>query len=266
MRNRAFLLLFFVFLFLSCPKDKDSGKETYDNSNVVVMFTNDMRCSLLYKSRSEDSSLEIGYPRIKAYKSYVESATKSKVVLVDIGSYAHSSAESTGSTYAQYTQGAGIIDVMNDAGYSYAVLGTEEFAYGIKPMIKWMQNAKFTFLCSNLYKTNSSANELNKVNTSYAIEDFNGTKVAFIGVVSPEAKSMKPLENWDIYDKSTEIVREVNYAIEEIKRADNVDFIILLSCLGAIDNKHQDRYTSSDLLREISDVDFVLDGKKKLSI
>ena len=94
------LLAFSICIFSGC-----SGRE--GQQDIVVLYTNDVHCAV---------DENIGYAGLVAYEKQVEEETP-YVTLVDCGDALQGDAIGT------VSQGEYPVDIMNEAGYDFAVLG-----------------------------------------------------------------------------------------------------------------------------------------------
>lgn len=114
-------------------------QEGAENTQVVIYHTNDVHGAVTW---SEGSS--IGLDRVAAMKAQTEGS-----ILVDAGD------ATQGVPYASLTQGADIIDVMNEAGYDVMAPGNHEFDYGTEVFLKNAQSAQFPMIAANVYRDGS---------------------------------------------------------------------------------------------------------------
>lgn len=121
---------------------------------------------------------DIGYAGLK---SYVKGLKKeSPVLLVDGGDFF------CGQGIADNTKGDAIIDIMNEVGYDVATVGNNDIIYGLEQTKKVFDKAKFDLVSCNLRYIGSNEDPYTKVKP-YVIKRVGGIKVAFIGIMTPEA-------------------------------------------------------------------------------
>ena len=90
--------------------------QTSNNNDIVILHTNDVHCAI------DDG---IGYAGVAAYKAEMEAAYgEDNVTLVDAGDAIQGGAIGT------LSDGAFLVDIMNQVGYDIAVPGNHEFDYG----------------------------------------------------------------------------------------------------------------------------------------
>ncbi len=235
----------FAFVWLTgCQTQKPIG------SDVVILYTNDVHCSI-------DEG--IGYAGLLSYKEKMLEQTK-YVALVDCGDAIQ------GELLGTVSQGEYIIDLMNETGYDYAVLGNHEFDYGMEQLRYLMESAAFPYLGCNISYTGSGENLLDTVEP-YALKEYGEITVAFIGVSTPYSITTSTPkyfmdENgnlvYDFYNNSAESFYScVQGYVDECVEA-GADYVILLTHLG--DGEEFSPYSSVELIANTTDVDVVLDG------
>ena len=92
----------------------NSGDQTTEGTKFVILHTNDMHGYM----QTTDTCLGIG--AVAQLKKDYE-AQGYDVLLMDAGDYLQ------GSSFANFTQGESVVEVMNAAGYDVAALGNHEF-------------------------------------------------------------------------------------------------------------------------------------------
>lgn len=92
--------------------DSSTGAEVND---IIVLYTNDVHCGI---------DENIGYAGLAAYKAAALEKTP-YVALVDCGDAIQ------GDVVGTVSKGEYPVDLMNDVGYDFAVLGNHEFDYGM---------------------------------------------------------------------------------------------------------------------------------------
>jgi len=240
----AFILCLVFALLTGCQAQKPVGPD------VVILYTNDVHCSI-------DEG--IGYAGLLAYKEKMLEQTP-YVTLVDCGDAIQ------GELLGTVSQGEYIIDLMNETGYDYAVLGNHEFDYGMEQLEYLMESAAFPYLGCNISYTGSGENLMDTVKP-YALKEYGEITVAFIGVSTPYSITtstpkyfMDESGNlvYDFYNNSAESFYAcVQGYVDECVEA-GADYVILLTHLG--DGEEFSPYSSVELIANTTDVDAVLDG------
>ena len=97
----------------SLPGPAWSGQVRAD---LVVLHTNDVHCGV---------ENQLGYAKVAQYKKDLMKNPDDTVQLVDAGDAIQ------GEPLGSLTRGQAIIDIMNVAGYDFAIPGNHEFDYGM---------------------------------------------------------------------------------------------------------------------------------------
>ena len=103
----------------------------------MILHTNDMHGYM----QASDTCLGIGaVAQLK--KDYQQQGYD--VLLMDAGDYLQ------GSSFANFTQGESVVEVMNAAGYDVAALGNHEFDYGSDVLEKRISEMNFPAVAANI--------------------------------------------------------------------------------------------------------------------
>lgn len=244
--KRAFKSLIVFALLLGLLSGCSLGKADND---IYIIYTNDVHCAI---------DANIGYAGLKAYKKDVETQSK-YVTLVDCGDAVQ------GDLIGTVSKGEYVIDIMNDVGYDYAAIGNHEFDYGIDQLGVLIGKANAVYLGANIQYTGSQQNKLAAVKP-YAIKDYGGTKVAYIGISTPNTiissvPSYFQEDNKYVYgfagDSATEFYTTIQGYIDEVKKA-GADYVVAMAHLG--DDESASPFTSLELVANTSGINLVLDG------
>lgn len=157
------LLLSVAMVLTLVPANTTKAAETDD---ITILYTNDVHTYI-----DED----LTYSRIAAYKNSLEN-----VLLVDAGDHIQ------GTAYGGLDNGATIVQLMNATGYDLATLGNHEFDYGMEGCLNTVANASFPYVSCNFYHESNGVPGDN-VLEGYKVMEVNGTKIAFIGITTPES-------------------------------------------------------------------------------
>lgn len=136
--------------------------------DIVVLYTNDVHCGY------EDN---LTYSSLAALKEFYETVTPN-VLLVDNGDSIQ------GDVIGAVSEGELVIDLMNAAGYDYAILGNHEFDYGMDQLAELAEEADFSYITCNINYTGQEDNKLEFIKP-YVVHDFGKVKVGFVGVSTP---------------------------------------------------------------------------------
>ncbi len=218
------------------------------DKDLVILYTNDIHCGV------DDA---IGYAGLAAFKKQLEN-DNCYVALVDAGDAVQGAPIGTLST------GSYIIDIMNGLGYDVMTVGNHEFDYGMDRFFELREQADFPIVSANF--TDLKTNE--PVLDAYIIKEYNGVKVAFVGISTPKTvTSSTPAyfqdENGEfIYgfgqdaDGST-LYSMVQKAVDDA-RAEGAQYVIAISHLGITADCAP--WMSTDVIANTNGIDIVLDG------
>ena len=214
--------------------------------DVIVLFTSDVHCGV------DQNFTYVGLRDIK--NSFIGKGYH--VLLVDDGDNIQ------GEPLGLLTHGQGPVELMNVMGYDVAIPGNHEFDYGLDRFMELAQTARFPYISCNFRKQG----EL--VFQPYVIKEFDGVKIAFVGVTTPETlTSSIPLsfQNEDghfICDftqggDGSAFYAAVQKAVDDA-RAEGAQYVFLLAHLG---NEASSRpYTYADVIEHTNGIDAMLDG------
>ena len=245
--KKILLLLISIMLILGISGCKPTKVRTDD---IYVFYTSDVHCGV-------DKNL--GFASAKAIVEDTK-AEHPYVALVDMGDYLQ------GGTLGVLTQGEEIISLMNEMGYDAATIGNHEFDYGIARLAELIKMANFPIVGSNIIYTGNKENALADI-PGYTIKDFDGTKVAFVGVLTPSSIRTSTPTNFVedgefVYDfcsqdDGLQLANAVQTSVDAARK-EGADYVILLSHLGT---RESDRpYDAITLIKNTKGIDAVLDG------
>ncbi len=216
--------------------------------DLVILYTNDVHCAV-------DES--IGYAGLAAYKKQLE-ADGNHVLLADVGDAVQ------GAPIGTVSKGSIIIDIMNELGYDVATPGNHEFDYGMPRFFELTEMANFPYVSVNF--TDLKTGE--KVFEPYTILEVDGVKFAFVGITTPKTiTSSTPAyfqdENGEfvygfLQDATGEGVYNAVQSAVDAARAEGANYVIALAHLGITSDASP--WTSSEVIRNTSGIDVVLDG------
>ena len=247
----ALLLAVVMVLSLAACGKKAASDPPADPEEVVILYTNDIHTYI---------DKNISYDVLAGLKAELQKTYKN-VLLVDAGDHVQ------GTAYGSMDKGETIIKLMNAAKYDVATLGNHEFDYGMDGCIQVRKWAQFPYVSANFYKEeNGVVGET--VLDAYKMFTFGGTKIAIVGVTTPETftKSTPAYfqdENGNyIYgiaggDDGAKLYAAVQKAIDDAKAA-GATKVIALGHLG-IDESSKP-WTSKDLIANVSGLDAFIDG------
>ena len=215
-------------------------------SDVVVLFTSDVHCGI---------DQGFGYAGLKAVKDQFE-GEGCHVLLVDNGDSIQ------GEPIGLLTQGAAIIELMNQIGYDIAVPGNHEFDYGVERFLSLSEAASFPYVCCNFSRDGKL------IFPSYVIREYDGVKLAFVGVTTPKVlftatpSTFRNEHGSLIYgfmqdNDGADLYAAVQNAVDDA-RAEGADYVILLGHLGNKD--YVIPFTYAEVLEHTTGIDAMLDG------
>ena len=218
--------------------------------DIVILYTNDVHCAV---------DAGIGYAGLSAYKEWMENKTD-YVTLVDCGDALQ------GDTIGAVSQGEYLVDIMNQMGYHFAVLGNHEFDYGMEQLTVLLEKADAQYLGCNIRYTGAGENAVSSLKP-YEIVTYGDVEVAYVGISTPEsiAKSTPAYfmdESgafvYDFYGGSGEaLYTQVQRTVDECRK-EGADYVVALAHLG--DDESSEPFRSIDLIAGTSGIDAVLDG------
>ena len=155
-----------------------AAEETEDGK-IVILHTNDVHCAIDQEIDEETGAVTaMGYASVAAYKAEMEAQYGAEnVTLIDGGDAIQ------GGPIGTLSDGAYIVDIMNQVGYDLAVPGNHEFDYGMDNFLALAQErAEYTYLCSNLTDM-----EGEPVLEPYALVEYGDVTVGYVGIDTPES-------------------------------------------------------------------------------
>lgn len=228
-----------------------AAESSADASPIVILHTNDVHCGI------DDS---IGYAGLAAYKSEMETQYGADhVTLIDAGDAIQGGAIGT------LSDGAFVIDIMNQTGYDIAVPGNHEFDYGTDNFLELANNrADFPYLSCNFMDLSTGSTVLD----AYRIMDYNGVQVAYVGISTPESLSKTTPayfqdENGNfIYgfcqgESGLPLYTSVQAAVNAA-RAEGADYVVAIGHLG--NEGITPEYTSEAVISHTVGIDVFIDG------
>ena len=222
-----------------------------NKSDIVVLYDNDVHCEV------------DNYEDMAALKKEMRSQTPN-VTLVSCGDFIQ------GGVMGTVSKGKMIIRVMNRVGYGVVTLGNHEFDYSI-PQLKRLMDALDSEVvsCNFMDKTDNEP-----VFDSYATKTFGDTKIAFIGVTTPESFTKStPIYFQDskgkfIYDFCGDSTGKALYErvqkTVDTARKNGADYVVALTHLGT--ESVTERWSAQSLVKNTSGIDVVLDGHSHSTI
>ena len=240
--KKRFPFLFLLAVISACsPKTAPSGGTGETASDIIILYENDVHCSV------------DGYAEMAALKAEMK-ASHPYVALVSAGDFVQ------GGSLGAVSKGRYIIDIMNAVGYDFVTLGNHEFDYSIPRMRELTDALTATTLCCNLIDLKTDR----RMYAPYAIADYGGTKVAFIGVATPYSfNSSTPAYFQDengkyVYSLCADTFYDNVQNFVDDARSQGADYVVAITHLG--DDVAYDPINSQSLAANTHGIDVILDG------
>ena len=245
MRKLLALLLSLCLLLGCCAALAEEPAAPALEKDLIVLFTSDVHCGI-------DQGW--GYAGLYAVKESL--SADNYVMLVDDGDAIQ------GEPVGTMTTGEGIIDIMNAVGYDLAIPGNHEFDYGMDRFLALAEKANFPYLSCNFNK------EGELIFKPYEIKEFDGVKIAFVGVTTPMTlRSSTPKyfmndQGEFIYgflqDETGEaLYAAVQKAVDDA-RAEGANYVVVMAHLG--NEAECAPWMYSDVIAHTNGIDAWLDG------
>jgi len=215
---------------------------------IIVLYTNDVHCGV---------DENIGYAGLSLYQKQMQQQTP-YVTLVDAGDAIQ------GAPIGTLSEGGYLIDIMNQVGYDFAVPGNHEFDYGMSRFLEMADALDCGYYSCNFIELKTG----NPVLAPYKMFTYGDTKVAFVGVSTPESftKSTPAYfqnENGEyIYgfceDESGQKLYAQIQASVDAARTEGADYVIVVGHLG--ENGTAPRWNSAQVIGNTTGIDVLIDG------
>ena len=229
-------------LGLTAWADDDAPQMKKD---LVVLFTSDVHCGI---------DQGFGYAGLVAIRDSLKKTNH--VLLVDNGDAIQ------GEPVGTMTTGDAIITLMNSVGYDIAIPGNHEFDYGMDRFLELAGKARFPYISCNFNKEGELVFE------PYVIKEFDGVKVAFVGVTTPKtitSSTPKYFQDDDgnyIYgfmqdDTGEGVYNAVQTAVDAAREA-GAQYVVALGHVG--NEETCAPWTYADIIANTTGIDAFLDG------
>ncbi len=246
MKKRIFSIILVLTLVCSLPLSVLATNNNTDE--IIILHTNDTHCAI------EDN---LGFAGVAAYKSDMEDIYgEDYVTLVDAGDAVQ------GGPIGTLTEGEALIEIMNAVGYDYMAPGNHEYDYGMTQFFDLMSLANAKILSCNFIDLTDNTAPF----AGYAIEEYNGTKVAYVGITTPETLTSSDPTNFQdangnyIYSFSQDTTGDALYtavqtAVDAALDA-GADYVIAIGHLGV----DAGIWSSTSVIQNTTDIDVFIDG------
>lgn len=237
--KRICLLLLLLAAAACSPKTAPAGSQR--DSDIVILYDNDVHCAV------------DGYAKMAALKADKQALTP-YVTLISAGDFVQ------GGSMGAVSKGGYIVTIMNAVGYDFVTLGNHEFDYAIPRLKELTGMLSATVLCSNLIDLKAGR----RMYKAFQLVDYGGTKVAFIGAVTPYSfNSSTPAFFQDskgnyIYSLCADTFYDMFQNYVNDARNQGADYVVAITHLG--DDVEFDPINSQELARQTYGIDVILDG------
>jgi len=238
-------LILALAMLLSCTAFAEEAAAPALTKDVVVLFTSDVHCGI------ENGW---GYAGLAALRDAL--AQDNHVVLVDNGDSIQ------GEPVGTMTKGEALIDLMNAVGYDIATPGNHEFDYGMERFLELTEKANFPYISSTFNK------EGELVFKPYVIKEFDGVKIAFVGISTPKTlTSSTPAYFMDdagnfVYgffqDETGEGVYNAVQTAVDAAKAEGASYVVAMAHTGS--EAECEPWTYVDIIGNTNGIDAYLDG------
>ena len=225
------------------PASEEAAGLTHD---LVVLFTSDVHCGV---------DQGFGYVGLQQIRDQME-AKGDYTLLVDDGDSIQ------GEPLGTMTTGQADIELMNAMKYDVAIPGNHEFDYGMDRFLELAQMAEFPYISCNFNR------EGELVFDPYVIKEFDGVKIAFVGVTTPKTlTSSTPTYFMDeegnfiygfLQDTTGEALYSAVQSAVDDARAEGADYVFVMGHMG--NEAECEPWTYADVIRNTTGIDVFLDG------
>ena len=224
-----------------------SGNPGTEGTKLVILHTNDMHGYM----QASDTCLGIGaVAQLK--KDYQQQGYD--VLLMDAGDYLQ------GSSFASFTQGESVVEVMNAAGYDVAALGNHEFDYGSDVLEKRISEMNFPAVAANI-TVDATGEPFIQQNAVFTLSD--GTKVGVFGLDTPSTATTSAPKNTAglTFAQGEELYAAAQAQIDELKGQD-CSIIVCVGHLG--EEASNEGNNAANVVANTSGLTVMIDGHDHL--
>jgi len=224
------------------PIEKNTaGTKTFD---LMVVHTNDVHARIV----PADGGM--GYAKLATMLKMGRAITDNILVL-DAGDVTH------GTNLANMFEGEPVGVLLDMLGYDAVVPGNHDFNYGADRLIEAAKLAEkysnVRVLCSNF-----TTEDGHFVLQPYQLYDYNGFKVAVMGITTPDTKTMSHPKNTAGYTFNPERFYGATQWFVNLMRK-YADFVIVLGHIG-VDETGANGITSIKIAQNVKGIDLFVDG------
>ncbi len=244
--KKILILIVVMTLFITGFAFAEVSQTPALSQDLVVLFTSDVHCAV-------DSGF--GYVGLAAIRDQMAAQGK-HVLLVDNGDSIQ------GEPIGTMTSGEANIRLMNAVGYDIATMGNHEFDYGMERFFELAAMAEFPYISANFNRNGELLFD------SYIIKEFDGVKVAFVGVSTPKSLTSSAPRHFQneqgefIYGFCQDETGEAFYAAVQraidAARSEGADYVVGMGHLG--NSAACSPWTYAELIANTTGMDALLDG------
>ncbi|MEF3245030.1 MAG: 5'-nucleotidase C-terminal domain-containing protein [Caldisericaceae bacterium] len=217
---------------------------------ITILHTNDFHMYLLGSTDKKTKQPIGGSARIYTLVKNERAYNPDRTLLVDAGD-----AIGGGPPIGAFFYGKDVIEVYNAMGYNYATFGNHEFDWGKDLLAQRVNEAKYTYVCSNVIDTTTNSTFMSK---PYDIKPLGFVKLGIFGVVTPQLPILvnpNGISNLEVKDP----VSTATSVVSTLKESS--DYIILLSHLGyAASNYYTGDIGDVQLASKVSGINLIIGG------
>ncbi|PNV67216.1 5'-nucleotidase C-terminal domain-containing protein [Enteroscipio rubneri] len=226
---------------------------------IAILHTNDVHCGVDQTFDEDGTATSIGYAGVsQALKDAEAAYGADNVTLVDAGDAVQ------GKPLGTLSQGADLVDIMNQVGYDLAIPGNHEFDYGMDQLRRLVDRSNATYLSCNFDNLETGATEF----SPYTIETYGNVRVAYVGISTPESLTksnpahFKDASGTDVYgfceDETGQMLYDrVQQTVDEA-HANGADYVVALGHLGQ--SGVAARWRSDTVIANTTGIDVFIDG------
>ncbi|GAA0125204.1 5'-nucleotidase C-terminal domain-containing protein [Clostridium sp. CTA-19] len=216
LKKCSFLLAFIMMFSLVFQFDAENVLASESEKVINILSFNDFHGALQESGKNVGAAKLIG--ELKKFKS-----ENPNTVVVSGGDLFQ------GSPMSNLKEGQPVADMIKILGLKYSALGNHEFDWGRDKIPNWQEQGDFNFLAANLY--DDSTNDTVSWVKPYAIEEVDGVKIGFIGLITPDTAIATKAENIQglTFKDPVEIATQLS---KKLKEEEKVDVVIALTHIG----------------------------------
>ena len=224
-----------------------SGNPGTEGTKLVILHTNDMHG---YMQASDTCLGIVAVAQLK--KDYQQQGYD--VLLMDAGDYLQ------GSSFASFTQGESVVEVMNAAGYDVVALGNHEFDYGSDVLEKRISEMNFPAVAANI-TVDATGEPFIQQNAVFTLSD--GTKVGVFGLDTPSTATTSVPKNTAglTFAQGEELYAAAQAQIDELKGQD-CSIIVCVGHLG--EEASNEGNNAANVVANTSGLTVMIDGHDHL--